>query len=823
VPVGTNEELRIFVEGNANLQVTDLVDDVWKVTMGSSTNQKTSSFFQFISSVIGYTKLLLESLPNEQIFKRSWNTKILLPETATLLNSEELNGKSWRLDYGYGTFLESTLTISDDSEIILNEIIVVTETSDINPTAVGSYKSFEIEYLLPDSPTSYDTDNSSPPAASLSWEDDIFNWDESYDDTWSEGPVSVNIHIQMNADVTIHLDTEKTWVKPTFHAEGSFDIIFSAEYVYDPDPLQIFYRDWWIDIQLGYVPVIIHVEVSIELRFLFEAEGEVIVNTGFQADAWFKAGAEVKFDLWKWKFNWDEIWDHDFTTSYTEPTVTHSARIFIRPSICFPIKAKVYGIFGPVVTPELYLEGVLKYTNELFWYFKIGFCISAGVCLGIPYVWDECWEWKIDDWTIRDFGSTTPSKDTQPPHTTLLMFSPPMYPVGSEWCTGKYLFFFFQAIDKGDVPSGVDYTKFKVAENDWMNYNYPDLWLAELTADPGYYNYGINWYSVDNFGHQESTHTYIVNVELVPPNSEITVGDPHHDDHVIAEETPITLEAEDVDEANNFPGTGWKIWFRLWHEGDGWTDWYNGDANTPVVFYFTQQAIGNCIVEWCAMDGVWNVEDVHSQGFVVEGDNQKPNKPSTPSGPTKGNIGLPYTYETSATDPDGHDIQYGWDWNGEDIVDEGSELKKNGSTESRSHIWTDEGTYNVKVKAKDRRGAEGPWSDPLAVTITDEQITLEIIKPTPGIYILGRQLGINLKRLTIVVGPIQLIAEAECPSGIEKVDFYIDDKLLESDPSPPYSCHWFGLYSVDNCELEITAHSNLGQKKTIAKDILRII
>jgi len=98
--------------------------------------------------------------------------------------------------------------------------------------------------------------------------------------------------------------------------------------------------------------------------------------------------------------------------------------------------------------------------------------------------------------------------------------------------------------------------------------------------------------------------------------------------------------------------------------------------------------------------------------------NNPPYAPAQPSGPTSGVVGVSYFYTTSAIDPDGDDIQYGWDWDGDGIVDEYSNLMNSGNVDSRSHAWTSTGTYNVKVKAKDEHNALSDFSSPLAVTIT---------------------------------------------------------------------------------------------------------
>jgi len=119
-------------------------------------------------------------------------------------------------------------------------------------------------------------------------------------------------------------------------------------------------------------------------------------------------------------------------------------------------------------------------------------------------------------------------------------------------------------------------------------------------------------------------------------------------------------------------------------------------------------------------------EDIHGaqSGFSaplvvhVQGPNNPPNKPNTPTGQSNGIIGNSYAYNTTSTDPDDDNIKYGWDWNGDNIVDEWTSLISSGSTITTTHTYTTEGTYNIKVKAEDSKGEQSDFSDPLTVTIT---------------------------------------------------------------------------------------------------------
>jgi outer membrane protein assembly factor BamB len=94
-----------------------------------------------------------------------------------------------------------------------------------------------------------------------------------------------------------------------------------------------------------------------------------------------------------------------------------------------------------------------------------------------------------------------------------------------------------------------------------------------------------------------------------------------------------------------------------------------------------------------------------------------PDIPSKPDGPISGITQVAYTYSTVSSDPDGDDIYYGWDWNGDDEVDEWSNAISSGETHTTSHIWELNGIYNVKVKAKDEYEGESDWSESLQVEI----------------------------------------------------------------------------------------------------------
>jgi len=92
-----------------------------------------------------------------------------------------------------------------------------------------------------------------------------------------------------------------------------------------------------------------------------------------------------------------------------------------------------------------------------------------------------------------------------------------------------------------------------------------------------------------------------------------------------------------------------------------------------------------------------------------------PYKPNKPNGPTNRKAGELYTYSVTPknpADPDGYAdyVDYLFDWG--DGTDSGWQTGT-----SASHAWNSQGTYDIRVKAKDIHDIESGWSDPLEVTM----------------------------------------------------------------------------------------------------------
>lgn len=100
-----------------------------------------------------------------------------------------------------------------------------------------------------------------------------------------------------------------------------------------------------------------------------------------------------------------------------------------------------------------------------------------------------------------------------------------------------------------------------------------------------------------------------------------------------------------------------------------------------------------------------------------------PATPAKPTGVERGRTGSEYTYATSTGDLDGDDVEYGWDWNGDQQVDEWTTPVASGAEIETTHAWDSDGAYTVRVKARDGTGLESDWSQPLQVSMPYRSIS----------------------------------------------------------------------------------------------------
>ena len=160
-------------------------------------------------------------------------------------------------------------------------------------------------------------------------------------------------------------------------------------------------------------------------------------------------------------------------------------------------------------------------------------------------------------------------------------------------------------------------------------------------------------------------------------------------------------------------------------------DW--GDETTESSSFYESGETGVISKEW-VQKGVFSVKvkarDIYgeesdwSEALLVTIENNAPETPTKPEGPTEGKVDSSYSYITLTTDVDGHTVRYGWDWDGDQNEDEWTDFYKPGQQVSSAHTWSDEGNYQIRVRAEDAFGEKSDWSEPLSVTMPKNKVNI---------------------------------------------------------------------------------------------------
>jgi len=155
----------------------------------------------------------------------------------------------------------------------------------------------------------------------------------------------------------------------------------------------------------------------------------------------------------------------------------------------------------------------------------------------------------------------------------------------------------------------------------------------------------------------------------------------------------IDLDGEDI-------RYGWD-----WDE-DGiveqWSEYYSSGDTCTTGFMALEYDTFNLRV---IAEDIYGAESEWSDPITVTYSpdaNNPPDKPIITGGEQNGKVGETYTYTVSAHDIDGDDIYFWFDWGDGDNT--------GWISAQATHAWDEEGTYEVKVKAKDIYDAESDWA-----------------------------------------------------------------------------------------------------------------
>ena len=319
----------------------------------------------------------------------------------------------------------------------------------------------------------------------------------------------------------------------------------------------------------------------------------------------------------------------------------------------------------------------------------------------------------IEYWAVDTLGNEEPHHrgnyylDGEPP-TTTLSFSGPHQKENNHWQILPETLIVLTADDGEGV--GIEKTLYVIAGTEkYIRYSEP-------FTMPGTGEYELAYYSFDLFGQMEKTNHQFIEVITRLDNS--------------VPNEPPTPSGPDAGEANTLysyssqtiDSDGDRIRYYFdWDDGTGeWTEFVLSGQSVNISHQWKTN--GYYLVRVKAQDELGGESDWSPALLVII--STAPNKPNRPDGETSCKKGIEYSYYTSTNDPDGDKVRYGWDWDGDKTVDQWTGYYNSDETIETPHVWTQEGAFKIRVKAKDKNGVESIWSEPLTVTITKNRALL---------------------------------------------------------------------------------------------------
>jgi hypothetical protein len=156
-----------------------------------------------------------------------------------------------------------------------------------------------------------------------------------------------------------------------------------------------------------------------------------------------------------------------------------------------------------------------------------------------------------------------------------------------------------------------------------------------------------------------------------------------------------------------------------WSFGDS----ASSDVQNPIHAY---TSAGNYTVKLTVTDAD-NIVASDTTYAAIQGSSHPPSTPVV-TGPSKGKIHGNYTYSASATDPDGDALFYMFDW-GDGTNTSWFGPYSSGTVVLYRHAWSNRGSFNVRVKAKDTTGLESDWGVlPIRMPLTPPTLLLDLLE-----------------------------------------------------------------------------------------------
>jgi hypothetical protein len=303
MPKNCLNEFKVWLTGNGLLPISNVTKidqyDKLKITIGP---KDTNMTMELAIANIQLVQMMLESLTGEQVYEYQWTTRVKFPESAILLNNPKF--QSWRIDFGIGTHMTATVVSEGASTIVLDEKTVI-EEDEITATpeslreGFNRYKLFDIEVLLPNSKTTYSSNENVECVDDWSYPFTLLSWEGTMQFNFVEEPLSAKLEASASLDVTGQIAWDfdwhglkmfESWIKVEatiqlkFHAEASASYSKKWTYPLWPEGLTVGHYDFFVPVFGVPVPVSVTVRLNAVGTFTFNAFGTIQIDAQANGD-----------------------------------------------------------------------------------------------------------------------------------------------------------------------------------------------------------------------------------------------------------------------------------------------------------------------------------------------------------------------------------------------------------------------------------------------------------------------------------------------------------------------------------------------------------
>jgi hypothetical protein len=303
-------------------------------------------------------------------------TQFILPPGAELVNRKELEGKTWKVNFGGGTVMEAKLVVEGD-RVVLNEVETVSASA---PTALLSpknvdlfdalrdYSSFIIKYRL-DKNAALVMPSISEPAVEQGF-DYSGSWSTSVSQLVSKAFSYQTLTVTPSVNLTFNLGAslfwEHHWVKVSwwrwsynlkkFEAKLTLNPVADASVsVSSGGTLErewtqnLFTKSTTFSFSIGFVPVFIVLEAKLDAGAKANISGVITATAGGKLSISETLTA-------KWEGSWSATQGFSITPTFTGFTANAQVTTMARGEAPFQVTAYLYYVAGPFLQLVPYVQ-----------------------------------------------------------------------------------------------------------------------------------------------------------------------------------------------------------------------------------------------------------------------------------------------------------------------------------------------------------------------------------------------------------------------------------------------------------------------------------